>query len=751
MLATAQLVLRPDLIVSRQELPGGPVFIIKDPAVGRFVRLKETEYFIAQQFDGHTSIKEIRQRSEEHLDASLSLATLEQFASKLQNLGLLVPANGQTALASSTQAARVRGNILYLRFKLFDPDHFLERTVPKLRFVFTKQFAWFSVAVILLAAGVMITSWQEIHGSLARLYRPETIALAWITLIAIVVGHEFSHGLTCKRFGGQVHEIGLFLIYLQPAMYCNVSDAWLFPEKSQRLLVTLAGAWFEVFCWALATLFWRLTDPATLPNYLAFVVATTLGIKTLFNLNPLIKLDGYYLLSDYLEIPNLRKNAFQHIVSCFRRLFRSGQSTADCSSPRERRIYWLYGLLAGAYSFWLIGFILIALGGFLTARYQAWGAFCFAGFVIMIFRAPLRKARHLLASLFIGSHAIIERMKRLGRLVIFAAIAAAALYFIKTDFKISGEFRILPIHNAEVRAEVEGIIEEIVRDEGDVVNAGDLIARLSDRDYRAELEKIKAEIEEKDAKLKMLKTGARAEEIELARTTVAKGEERVKHSRSLLDMEKSLYEEKLSSKKDFETAAEVAALRASELEESKGTLKLLLAGARPEQIEATEAELSRLNAQQRYLPSQLERLRIVSPIAGVVTTHPLKERLGNDLKKGELLAEVHQLATVDAEIAVPEKEISEIQVGQPVVLKARAYLNQSFQGKVISISPVGTIPTNGLPQRSFLVVTELDNRDRALRPEMTGNAKISCGTRRLYEIVFRRLIRFVRVEFWSWW
>ena len=272
----------------------------------------------------------------------------------------------------------------------------------------------------------------------------------------------------------------------------------------------------------------------------------------------------------------------------------------------------------------------------------------------MIFRAPLRKVRHLLASLFLGSHAIIERMKRLGRLAIFAAIAAAMLYFIKTDFKISGEFRILPIHNAEVRAEVEGIIEEIVRDEGDVVNAGDLIARLSDRDYRAELEKIKAEITEKDAKLKMLRAGARAEEIELARTTVAKGEERVKHSRSLLDMEKSLYEEKLSSKKDFETAAEIAALRASELEESKGTLKLLLAGTRPEQIEATEAELSRLSAQQRYLQSQLERLRIVSAIAGIVTTHRLKERLGNDLKKGELLAEVHQLKTVNAEIAVPE-------------------------------------------------------------------------------------------------
>src|SRR6185295_10688621 len=186
----------------------------------------------------------------------------------------------------------------------------LGRMVPALSFVFTKSFAWLSIATILLAAGVMIGSWQEIHQNLARLYRPETLFLAWLTLLVIIVGHEFSHGLACKRFGGQVHEIGLLLIYLQPAMYCNVSDAWLFPEKRRRLLVTLAGAWFEVFCWALAMLFWRFTDPATLPNYLALVIATTLGIKTLFNLNPLIKLDGYYLLSDYLEIPNIRRNAF---------------------------------------------------------------------------------------------------------------------------------------------------------------------------------------------------------------------------------------------------------------------------------------------------------------------------------------------------------------------------------------------------------------------------------------------------------
>src|SRR5207249_5919195 len=132
----------------------------------------------------------------------------------------------------------------------------------------------------------------------------------------------------------------------------------------------------------------------------------------------LIKLDGYYLLSDYLEIPNLRKNAYRHIGSCLRRLLRPRQTTAERASARKGRIYWLYGLLAGAYSAWLIGFILLALGAFLTTRYQGWGACLFAGVVVMLFRGPLGKSGRWLVSLFIGSQAIMVRMKRLVRLTV---------------------------------------------------------------------------------------------------------------------------------------------------------------------------------------------------------------------------------------------------------------------------------------------------------------------------------------------
>src|SRR5439155_13984466 len=141
----------------------------------------------------------------------------------------------------------------------------------------------------------------------------------------------------------------------------------------------------------------------------------------------------------------------------------------------------------------LIGFILLSLGAFLVRRYQGWGFVFFAAGIGAIFRNPLRRTLRFLAFLFTPRHGMLRLMKRLAKIVAVLAVLGACLYFIQTDLKISGEFRILPIHNAEVRAEVEGIVEEIAHDEGDVVNAGDLIARLSDRDYRAELEKITAE------------------------------------------------------------------------------------------------------------------------------------------------------------------------------------------------------------------------------------------------------------------
>src|SRR5439155_2123288 len=125
--------------------------------------------------------------------------------------------------------------------------------------------------------------------------------------------HEFAHGLTCKHYGGEVHEIGFLLMFFIPCFYCNVSDAWLFDRKSKRLWVTFAGAYCDLCLWAVAVFVWRLTVADTMVYYVAWVALSVCGARIFFNFNPLLKLDGYYLLSDWVEIPNLRQRSWAFV------------------------------------------------------------------------------------------------------------------------------------------------------------------------------------------------------------------------------------------------------------------------------------------------------------------------------------------------------------------------------------------------------------------------------------------------------
>ncbi|MBO0798050.1 MAG: hypothetical protein J2P31_04435, partial [Blastocatellia bacterium] len=202
---------------------------------------------------------------------------------------------------------------------------------------------------------------------------------------------EFAHGLTCKQFGGEVHELGFLLIYFQPAFYCNVSDAWLFPEKSKRLWVGFAGPFFELFIWAIATFLWRLTNADTLINFISLIVMASSGVKTLLNFNPLIKLDGYYMLSDYLEMPNLRRRAFRYIGDRIKKLTGIVVEEIDSPTPRERRIYFIYGLIATVTSFFAMALAFVQAGKTLIANNQPILFVLLLGFIGLRVRRRLQR------------------------------------------------------------------------------------------------------------------------------------------------------------------------------------------------------------------------------------------------------------------------------------------------------------------------------------------------------------------------
>jgi multidrug resistance efflux pump len=749
-MATACAKLLPDLLISRHDSPEGPYYVLKNPASGRFFRLLEEEYFIAQQLDGGTPLEAVRAKVAEHFEVEADLEGLKQFVGQLGFNGLLEDGRGRQGDQAHGRRM-LRGSVLWLRVKAFDPDRLFDWLMPKVRLFFTPHFVVASAGLMVLALGVTFANRTAIAHDVWQLWSFQSLLLAYLIVFLVIIVHEFAHGLTCKHFGGQVHEIGFLLLYFQPAFYCNISDAYLLPEKSKRLWVTFAGAYIELFLWALATLAWRVTEPGTWPNSFALVVVATSGIKLFFNLNPLIKLDGYYLLVDVLEVPNLRQRAFSYIRASMLRLFgRPVVPGALEATRREKRIFWGYGLVALVFSYWLLSVIALRFFGWMTARFQGWGFVMFTVLLTAVLWGPLKRGLARLRKGLVG----LRQKPSLGRRSRIAAVLLAVLalvYVTQLQLKVAGEFALLPSDNADVRAEVEGIIEEIYVDEGSRVAEGDPIARLADREYRARLRMVEADIEERRANLRLLEAGPRQEEVGLQRTAVAKAEERLRYALSELERLQQLLAIKATSRKEFEQAQEEVAVLVKEHEEAQGRLDILLAGSRPEEIAALEQEIEHSEAERERLIDQLERVTLNASHAGVIVTPKLKSKLGEYVEPGDLVAEVHAVDLVVAEIAVSERDIGEVQLGQRGMLRFRAYPDRSFEGSVSAIAPAAEVDPSGRGGRIVKVKIELENLEGLLKPEMTGYARIYCGERRAVDLLTRRFRRFLRVEFWSWW
>jgi len=491
--------LRSDLTVSEHKTIDGSSFVIKEPNSGNFFRLGEAEHFIVQQFDGKTPADDIRKRGEEKFEAEISKETLDAFVAQLEKRGLLEREDQKPKKTKK----RISGNPLYARFRAIDPTRLFDHMLPRLWFFFTPSFVVLSASLILLATGTIIAHRSEFLADLSRLYYFSSLPLLMTAIFVVAVAHECAHGLTCRHFGGEVHEIGFMLMYFQPAMYCNVSDAWLFPEKSKRLWVGFAGPYFESFIWALSVLVWRVTDVETWINNIALIIVLTSGIKTLLNLHPLVKLDGYYLLSDYLEIPNLRRRSFKYVGDLLRICFGIPATMAEGLAPRLRRIYLVYGVLALMGTISILVYVLLTAGGYLVEGRQPTAVLLSMVMLGMKFR---RRFRRLFGrkSAYVdefddfededadtveppksnSTHSKSPKTKTetrrssrqavwLGALCVICAISV----FGRIERRVSGQFNTLPRENTDVRAAVEGTAEKVFVDEGNEVKTGDLIAK----------------------------------------------------------------------------------------------------------------------------------------------------------------------------------------------------------------------------------------------------------------------------------
>ena len=744
-MAAAQPRLRDDLLVSKQETREETFFVVKDPTTRRFFRLREPEYLVARQLDGASPLEAVRGRVAAALGEEPEPGELEAFVAQLRRQGLLAPDDGERGAppAAGGGGGLLRGTVLWLRVKAFDPHRVLGWLLPRVRFCFTPAFVGVAAAVILTGLAIVLGSRAQLAADVRPLLSAHGLALIWVTILCVTVVHEFAHGLTCRHFGGEVRELGFLLIYFQPAFYCNVSDSWLFPEKSKRLWVMAAGGFSELFVWGLAAIVWRIAEPGTWLGGAALVIVLTSAVRQFFNLNPLIKLDGYYLLSDALEIPNLRGRAFDYLTSRARRaLGLSAPSTAGDPTPRERRVFIVYGLVAMTFSYWLLTSFALHVADSLTRHYQGWGFLAFAGAVNLALGNPLKKVvppvpRRL---------PVVPR-----RYVVLAGLAAlvALLAVVRVELTASGALRILPAQHADLRAQVEGVVERIYVDEGARVAAGDTIALLAARDDEAQLRVVEARIGAQRSRLELLRRGPRRKEVDVARLAVQKADEHLRYAVPELDRQRALAAARVATRMELEQALGRVAVLTKEREEAQGRLELLLAGTRPESVAALEQEIASAEAERQRLSQRLAHVAVIAPRGGVVMTPRLRERVGRWVRPGDSVAVVNALDTVTAEIAIPEREIGDVRVGHPGVLRLRAYPERPLRGRVTAIAPAAEAdPASG---RILRVRIALPNDSGLVRPEMSGYARIYCGKRPALDVLTRRARRFLRVEFWSWW
>src|SRR5439155_2923382 len=224
------------------------------------------------------------------------------------------------------------------------------------RWLWSPAFVGGSVALFAIYAAIVAVRWDEFLRAAVGFYTLNGFGvrdwvISWLLFVVIGGIHELGHGLTTKHFGGEVHEIGMMLFYFSPAFFCNTNDAWTFERRAHRVWVSFAGPWIQLVLAALAAVVWALSEPTTVLHRVAFIAMLAGGISSvLANLNPLIPLDGYYALADWLEIPNLRRRAFVYWGPLLKRHLLGIEVAAPEVTPRERRIFIAYGAGAAAYT-----------------------------------------------------------------------------------------------------------------------------------------------------------------------------------------------------------------------------------------------------------------------------------------------------------------------------------------------------------------------------------------------------------------
>ncbi len=493
--------LRSSVQVYRQHYRGQMWHVLQDPGTNQFFRLNNSAYQFIAMLDGRRSVGEVWKACNDRLEDNAPtqgevIQLLGQlYASNLLQADLPPDAEGLLRRHHKRRTREVQGylmNLLFIRIPLFDPDAFLNRWVGILGQAFTKPALILWVALV--GTGLYFVGGRvgELADRASGILDSDNLVLLYLSFTFVKIFHEFGHAFACKKFGlssggGEVHTMGIMFLVFTPMPYVDASSAWALRSKWQRIVVGTGGMFVELAIAAVAAIVWANTTTGT-THAICYNIMFIASVSTLlFNGNPLLRYDGYYILSDLLEIPNLAQRSRQHIYYLVKKYIwgvRGAHSPAHSSGER----FWfpIYGIASTIYRVFICTAILL----FIADKFFLLGTILAVVAVVTWGLVPLGK---FIRYLFTNRELSRVRPRALLTTGLFFTVLFIAIGAIKAPRHSRAEGIVEPVHMAIVYATEDGFVQSVLPTGRRVRKDGEPLLECENRELSTRHEQLLAE------------------------------------------------------------------------------------------------------------------------------------------------------------------------------------------------------------------------------------------------------------------
>ena len=485
--------MRSDLTCDTITYQGVEYWVVKEPLGQKYYQFPPHVFHILKQLDGTKSIDDLIDNfHEENAPKRITRSELQQLLTRFHKDGLVISeVNGQgiellrrgrkNLIMERVQAC---SNILAVRYRGFDPERILNWLIRGTWWLFTPAAVIFWLALGLVALLSVMVNFAEFQARMPGFEQFFDIN-KWYMFVGVMavtkVLHEFGHGLACKRLGGECHEIGFMLLVLTPCLYCNVSDSWRLPNKWHRAAIGAAGMYVELILATIATFVWWFVQPGAIQDICLQIMLVCSVSTLLFNGNPLLRFDGYYILSDILEIPNLYQKSTKALTTLLGRHWLGLEIPDDQLMPTNRP--WAFASYTIA-AFLYRWFILFSIIWFLMIWLEPYGLESLGkGIAIfamfgMLFWPLFKLYRYMSVP---GRMNQIEKPRfAIGVAIIVAVLSSVLLIPIPHYLRCS--LIVVPDQLETVYVQEQGMLSDCEVGNGDLVQEGDILATLQNLD-----------------------------------------------------------------------------------------------------------------------------------------------------------------------------------------------------------------------------------------------------------------------------